>query len=277
MIYTYGIEVGAKLLSRGMLKPALRHLIIPVSYWRTTEFGLTMRYGDFRPTDTILDIGSPKLLSLYLAKTLGADVYSTDIDDYFFAEYQTLRRLEQLPTNRFHIGVEDGRKLQYQDEFFDKVFSVSVVEHIPDAGDSECLREIGRVLKPGGRCMLTVPFSPEPKDQYRNGTDFYWSSASNRAEDGSVFFQRRYSEETLRERLINPSGLQLRELLYVGERVLVQSDREFFEHLPPLTHPLVGPIQAPLARVLQTAPTSDWRSLKKPLCAFIMLEKTQVS
>jgi SAM-dependent methyltransferase len=277
MLYTYGLEVGAKLLSRGMVKPALRHIVIPVSYWRSTEFGLTMRYGDFRPTDTILDIGSPKLLSLYLAKTLGADVYSTDIDDYFFTEYQTLRQLERLSANRYHIGVEDGRKLGYDDAFFDKVFSVSVVEHIPDHGDSECLREIARVLKPGGRCMLTVPFSAEPKDQYRKGADFYWSSALSGTEDGSVFFQRRYSEAALHERLINPSGLQLKQLLYVGERVFTQSDREFFEHLPPLAHPLIGPVQAPLARVLQTQPTPSWRSLKKPLCAFVMLEKTQAS
>lgn len=277
MIYTYGLEVGVKLLSRGMVKPALRHLIIPVSYWRSTEFGLTMKYGDFRSTDTILDIGSPKLLSLYLAKTLGAEVHSTDIDDYFFAEYQTLRSLENLSAAKFHIGVEDGRKLGYPDASFEKVFSISVIEHIPDHGDSECLREITRVLKPGGRCMLTVPFSPESRDQYRKGADFYWSSASTSVEDGSAFFQRRYSERDLRERLIDPSGLALKQLLYVGERVFERSDREFFEHLPPLTHPLIGPVQAPLARVLQTAPTADWRTLKKPLCAFIMLEKTQAS
>lgn len=274
MIYTYGLEVGTKLLAHGKFIPGLKHLAIPVAYWRTTEFGLTMQYGEFRSSDVILDIGSPKLLSLYLAKTLGADVYSTDIDGYFIPEYQTLRQIERLSSDRFHVEIEDGRKLGYPDEFFDKVFSVSVVEHIPDEGDSACLREIGRVLKPGGRCMLTVPFGRAPKNQYRKASEFYWSNLSTTAEDGSVFFQRRYDEAALYGRLINPSGLSLKQLLFVGERVFEDSDREFIEHLPPFSEVLIGPAQATLARILQTPPTSDWRSLKKPLCAFIMLEKT---
>ena len=273
MIYTYGLEVGTKLLARGKIIPGLKHLVIPVAYWRTTEFGLTMRYGEFQRTDVILDIGSPKLLSLYLAKTLGADVYSTDIDGYFLPEYQPLREIEGLSPNRFHIEVEHGRELRYPDAFFDKVFSVAVVEHIPDDGDGACLREIGRVLKPGGRCMLTVPFGRTPKNQYRNASDFYWSNLSTKAEDGSVFFQRRYDETGLYERLIHPSGLSLKHLLFVGERVFEASDREFIEHLPPLTEVLLGPAQASLDRLLQTAPTTDWHSLKKPLCAFITLEK----
>lgn len=272
-MYSYGFSIGAKLLARGKVKPALRHLIIPVSYWRTTEFGLTMRYGEFTPEDRILDIGSPKLLALYLAKRLGADVYSTDIDDYFIPEYKELSDIEHLSPERFHVERQDGRSLTYPDTFFDKVFSVSVIEHIPDHGDSECMREIARVLKPGGRCLLTVPFSPQSSDQYRNGRDFYWSGASSQKDDGSVFFQRRYSEQDLHDRLIAPSGLSLRQALFVGERVFTDSSREFFERLPPLTHPLMGPIQAPLASLLQTAPCASWRDLKKPLCAFLVLVK----
>lgn len=273
MIYAYGFSVGSKLLAHGKMKPALRHLIIPVSYWRSTEFGLTVRYGDFKPEDRILDIGSPKLLSLYLAKTLGAEVYSTDIDGYFLPEYQQLRAIERLSPERYHVETQDGRQLTYPNNSFDKVFSVSVIEHIPDHGDSDCMREIARVLKPGGRCMLTVPFAPVSREQYRSGGAFYWSSSSEKAVDGSVFFQRRYSAQDLQDRLIAPSGLRIAQRLFVGERVFTTSDKEFFEHLPPLTHPLLGPIQAPLARVLQTPATSSWEELKKPLCAFLLLEK----
>lgn len=276
-MYTYGLKVGSQLLARGKVSPALRHIIIPVSYWRTTEFGLTLQYGQFAAGDRVLDIGSPKLLSLYLAKCLGADVYATDIDGYFLPEYQTLRDAEQLSPDRFHLETQDGRALTYADGFFDKVFSVSVIEHIPEHGDSDCMREIARVLAPGGRCTLTVPFAPLSRDQYRRGGDFYWSSASNKAADGSVFFQRRYSEEDLYERLVKPSGLILKKALYVGERVFTASDREFFEHLPPLTHPLLGPVQAPLAGLLQTKPTESWQALKKPLCAFLMLEKSRAA
>jgi SAM-dependent methyltransferase len=273
MIYAYGFSVGAQLLARGNVIPALRHLIQPVSYWRSTEYGLTMRYGDFKASDRVLDIGSPKLLSLYLAKTLGADIYSTDIDGYFMPEYRQLRDIEGLSPERFHVETQDGRNLTYPDNYFDKVYSISVIEHIPDHGDSECMREIGRVLKPGGRAMLTVPFGSVSQDQYRSGSSFYWSSVSTKSTDDSVFFQRKYTEQDLQERLIGPSGLRVAQRLFVGERVFTNSDKEFFEHLPSLTHPLIGPIQAPLARVLQTPATASAKALKKPLCAFLMLEK----
>jgi cyclopropane fatty-acyl-phospholipid synthase-like methyltransferase len=218
MFYTYGVKVGAELMTQGQVKAALRHLIIPVSYWRSVEFSLVYGQADFQPSDRILDIGSPKLLSLYLAKKLGAEVYSTDIDGYFVKEYTTLRRLERISPEKYHVEVEDGRKLSFDDESFDKVFAVSVVEHIPDHGDADCLREVGRVLRPGGRCLLTVPFSPQSANQYRSRGSFYWSSSSTESADGSVFFQRRYSEQDLHERLIEPSGLRLRTLSFVGEK-----------------------------------------------------------
>ncbi|HEY4149912.1 MAG TPA: methyltransferase domain-containing protein [Chitinophagaceae bacterium] len=50
----------------------------------------------------------------------------------------------------------DGKTLPFGDNHFDAVFCGEVVEHIfnPD----EILPEIVRVMKPGGRLLLTVPF-----------------------------------------------------------------------------------------------------------------------
>ncbi len=273
MFYTYGMKVGAELMARGQVKPALRRLIMPVSYWRALEFRMVYDNADFRPSDRILDIGSPKLLSLYIAKKLGAEVYSTDIDGYFVKEYTALRSAERLSPEKFHVEVEDGRKLSFADDYFDKVYSVSVIEHIPEHGDSECLREIGRVLRPGGLCLLTVPFAPQSQDQYRPAKSFYWSSASTTAADGSVFFQRRYSEQDLYDRLITPSGLRVKKLLFAGEKVFEDSDRELLEHLPPFTDVLLGPVQTLMARMLLRPPVEDWHTLRKPLCAFLCLEK----
>lgn len=273
MFYSYGLKVGAELMAHGQVKPALRHLLIPMGYWRTAEFGVVCDHADFGPGDQILDIGSTKLLSLYLAKKLGADVYSTDIDAYFLKEYTLLRQLEHLSPDKFHVAVEDGRSLSYADQSFDKVFAISVIEHIPDHGDSECMREVARVLRPGGRALVTVPFSPESCDQYRSGSSFYWSSASTAGADGSVFFQRRYSEQDVHERLIAPSGLRVANLLFVGEKGLKHSDREIFEYLPFAMHIALGPVQALMAKMFITPPVADWRTLSKPRFAFLCLEK----
>jgi SAM-dependent methyltransferase len=63
----------------------------------------------------------------------------------------------------------DGTTLPFNDEYFDSVFSSEVFEHI--ANINEILKEINRVMKPGGKLLATTPFVwPEhevPYDNYR--------------------------------------------------------------------------------------------------------------
>ena len=269
MLYTYGLKVGAKLATRGKWNAGLRYLVRPVNYWRAIEYQLIYDAARFTAADRVLDIGSPKLLALYLAKVVGAEVWSTDIDDYFLETHTLAAELEGIPESRLHAQVEDGRRLTFEDAFFDKVYSLSVLEHIPGDGDSECAHEIGRVLKPGGRGFLTVPFSPVSRIDHIKDTGVYWTEHSERTADGEVFYQRRYSEDDLHRRLIAPSGLVLNRLAYVGEKVMTRSSRELSDYLPAVT----GPVQPLLSKLLHTRPVDSWRELAKPLCAFIVLER----
>ncbi|MBF6590709.1 MAG: class I SAM-dependent methyltransferase [Ktedonobacterales bacterium] len=269
MFSTYGMRLGVKLLARGRVKRGLRYLAVPVNYWRGVEYRLVYEAGEFTAGDRVLDVGSPKLLALYLAKHVGAEVHATDIEPYFIEEYRFLSKIEGIPPLRFHPQVEDGRHLSFAAESFTRVYAISVVEHIPDDGDSACLREIARVLAPGGRCLLTVPFSPVSKVEYKHARDFYWSGASAPREGTASFYQRRYSEEDLHIRLIEPSGLRLRQLRYVGERVLTHSPHEFCEYLPLY----LGPVHPLASLLVHTRPSTSWRALKKPLCALVVLEK----
>jgi SAM-dependent methyltransferase len=274
--YTYALQIGAKELVHGDYKHAIRHLLVPVPYWRLVEFRLVRDSGDFKGSDRILDIGSPKLLSIYLAKTLGAEVYATDIDDYFMGEYNLLQTLEGIPPDRFHVQVEDGRRLSFADGYFSKVFAVSVLEHIPDDGDAECAREIGRVLAPGGRCLLTVPFSPASRTIYKDANQIYWAKPNgdeSADKHQAIFFQRRYSESDLYDRLIHPSGLRLRQLQFVGERVLSHSSKEVFEYVPFYAMVMTGLAHPLLSRLFHTTPATSWQELSKPLCALVVLEK----
>lgn len=268
MLYTYGLKVGSKLLRKDP-KAGLRHLVRPVNYWRTVEYRLICDAAQFEAGDRILDIGSPKLLSVYLAKVVGAEVYSTDIDDYFLETQSLVAQVEQVPPERLHLQVEDGRHLSFGDASFNKVYSLSVLEHIPNHGDTECIREIARVLSPGGRCFLTVPFWPSGRTDSIKDKGVYWTKHSVSSGDGQVFYQRRYSERELFERLITPSGLEIEQLTYVGEKVMKRSERELSDYLPAVT----GPVQPLLSRLLHTAPATSWHALDKPLCALIVLAK----
>jgi SAM-dependent methyltransferase len=267
-LYAYGLRLGTHCLKDRRWKRGLKFLVQPIPYWRSLEYRLVWKHADFNRDDRILDIGSPKLLSIYLAERVGAEVFSTDIDPYFIDDYQSLRRMRKIPPDRLRIEVQDGRALTYPDNSFSKVYAISVIEHIPDGGDAECLEEIGRVLRPGGTCLITVPFWPTSKDVYRP-PNFYWTGASTTREDGQVFFQRRYSLRDLNERLIRPSGLAVTSLQFVGEHLMIHSKREVSEMLTPFTAPL-DPL---VSRVVHTKAVDSPELLEKPLCAFLALTK----
>jgi len=264
----YGFSLGVSLARRGHLRTALSYLIKPVNYWRTLEYEQTCVEADFAAGQKILDIGSPKLLALWLAETVGAEVWSTDIHPYFLEGSARACGARGIPIERLHLETQDGRKLTYADSSFDRVYSISVIEHILADGDSTCVKEIARVLRPGGRVVITVPFSPTSRDDHRRG-NYYWAEAAAGDVVPGAFYERRYSEDDVRRRLIDPSGLRLRALRYVGETAPLPAGCQLADFLPNLS----GPVQPLLSRLFHTTPTDDWRSLKKPLCVVLTLEK----
>src|SRR5262249_7563489 len=149
----------------------------------------------------------------------------------FVEKCKYVRSMEGITPSKLHVQVEDGRKLYFKDSFFNKVYSISVLEHIPEQGDTECIKEIARILAPGGRCLITVPFMPSSRTEYLDSKGVYWADHSAKSGNDKVFYQRRYSEEDLFARLIDPSGLTLRKLKYVGENVVLNSEREISDYL----------------------------------------------
>jgi len=59
---------------------------------------------------------------------------------------------------RFASVAADGCALPFDDAAFDMILSFHVLEHIPD--DAAAMRELRRVLKPGGMLILQVPRRP---------------------------------------------------------------------------------------------------------------------
>jgi len=55
------------------------------------------------------------------------------------------------------IKKEDATNLSYPDNHFDMVIANHILEHIPD--DRRAMKELFRILKPGGQAILQVPYS----------------------------------------------------------------------------------------------------------------------
>lgn len=72
---------------------------------------------------------------------------------------------EQPSRDRLHWIVGDAQALAHRDGSFDTVISCETIEHLPDP--RAALREFARVLKPGGRLLLTTPNYMGPMGLYR--------------------------------------------------------------------------------------------------------------
>jgi ubiquinone/menaquinone biosynthesis C-methylase UbiE len=266
-IYMFAYRVAVLSLDRKHAADVLRLLIEPCNYWRNVEVPAVINHLRIQPGQKVLDIGSPKLPSLFIWKCLGAEVYATDIFPYFFEEYSHYSRClcGSKVWAEYHIEQQDARELRHPSNFFDSVYAISVLEHIENDGDSKAIGEIARVLKPGGLCCLTVPFA----DRYRESTiDFevyYQKPVSGRP----VFHERHYDSDSLQHRLVGPSGLSQTAVEFYGERQFPYE--RYYNALPHLAKIALAPA-GPLFSKLCLSRT-DSEGPPAPKMALIELRK----
>jgi SAM-dependent methyltransferase len=133
---------------------------------------LTVDYDrlDVRPGMTVLDLGCGEGRHAFEAYRRGADVVAVD---WGVSEVETTKRWLAAIAEAGEAGrADDGTPARYEvvrgdllhlpfpDASVDRVMASEVLEHIPD--DVTAMAEIFRVLKPGGRAVVTVPrYGPE--------------------------------------------------------------------------------------------------------------------
>ena len=216
-VWGAGLRIGLSTLPAEPLL-GLKRLALPVGYWRTAEFAYAISHLPAVSGSCLLDLGSPKDLAAMLARQRGNEVVATDILREPVAlsnRYAEAQGLVKKPApGAVRPALVDGRQLAFKDGTFDAAFSISVLEHVPEGGDSIAIHEMIRVVKPGGRVVVTVPYSLVYRETFVEGNVY----ERQRVGDESVFFERHYDALSLRDRLFDPSGGEVIDLEVWGEK-----------------------------------------------------------
>jgi SAM-dependent methyltransferase len=189
-----GFAPGFRVAASAVLQPINSYTRFPEYYFMEREVAvLAESRSTDRPPLRVLDVGSPKLFGFILARRYGIDLTMTDINpsnlDPYIPMWNPLRR-GALGRARFEI--RDARRLSDPDGSFDFVYAMSVLEHVEGPqGDAAAVREMVRVLKPGGRLALSVPFGPVFQEQRTGRGEL-------------LFFQRVYDPYSIEKRLREP-------------------------------------------------------------------------
>ena len=127
------------------------------------EFQRVVSGSQLGPNDSILDLGCGKgfqtqVLARSCRSAVGLDVSEKQIEQArFFLRHSYVEKKVKFIAGR----LEDVR---LPSESFDRVFSFCVLEHIPNL--DQVLRELARVLKPGGELHASVDALTSIKDEH---------------------------------------------------------------------------------------------------------------
>ncbi|MEC4806233.1 MAG: methyltransferase domain-containing protein [Jaaginema sp. PMC 1079.18] len=188
----------------------------PVNNVRYFEFDFCYHSVSWSKIQSYLDVSSPRLFFLYLLKKyphLESELINLDTRD--LAETQQYLKFLTSPA-KINLAAYDATQLPYADESFDIITSISVIEHIPNQGDSQAVRELWRVLKPGGKLLLTVPCLKNYYEEWRSTDSYNLGTVQN--QEKLYFFQRFYDFKNLEDRIINIVGKEPSYRQYFGEK-----------------------------------------------------------
>lgn len=193
----YGFKAGWQLLFKAKLSPKL--LLNPVSIVRYFEFDFVNEFAQLKDGIKILDVSSPYLFGFYQSNRFSLEYFYTNPDA---TDLQNVNSLSERLTFRSNYKTEQLNvlNLPYPDKYFDRIFSISVIEHIPDNQDTLAMQKLWQVLKPDGIFIFTIPVKKTFDIEYRDKDEY---NLNRDIKADKYFFQRIYNKAKIEERLLS--------------------------------------------------------------------------
>lgn len=197
----------------------LRRTVNDFSLWRLIEYPTATRMLDLHRGERVLDIGSGTSSYPWMLARQGAAVVIAELDEERVRWQRERSRNLGNASGQVWPVVADATALPFRDGSFDRVSAISSIEHIPD--DRSVGREIARVLRPGGRAVISVPYTFRERTSFFRGIRDFRQVGRNefvRARDGGLV--RFYTDEDVEERFGRPVGCQIVRRTYFGRKIL---------------------------------------------------------
>jgi cyclopropane fatty-acyl-phospholipid synthase-like methyltransferase len=171
---------------------------------RYGEYKFLLEQLSFSPTDTVLDLGCEANIFMLFLASRGLKIIGVDIDPLAGVSLLEKQAMVEKASNQklaVTFQVEDATALTIEANSVDKVIAVSSIEHMfseKGHGDYLALAGIERVLKLGGKAVVTLPMS--------NGNPFHESPTGDA---GFGYSYRLYTPEALQERIFDHANLKI--------------------------------------------------------------------
>lgn len=249
-----------------------------LAYHKCREIILTTQCLPAQSNAKVLDIGTGhNPLVLYWAM-LGYPVTALDGSLYGYAHLSNVMRTMMNDGHdiQFEYLAGDACRMPIRDDVYDYVTAICAIEHIPDDGDIVCMKEICRVLKPGGKAVVTVETSGHYAENwmivpYERGYQSGKESADQPDKKWQEVFCRNYRLHEMEERLGNSAQWDIVDIgFYDDFNLPIRSWMDPLKHtvLPKLLQPFV-----PLLSVLFYRKRSFSPQLTSSSIGYIILQK----
>lgn len=131
--------------------------------------GTIVERSGITPGMTVMELGCGSgAYTTFMARAVGelGKLYAVDIQPAMLRQLECkLDKAENQDIKNVELKEASAYELPFTDDFFDLAYMVTVLMEIPDKG--RALREVRRVLKPGGILAVTEYF-PDPDYPFRS-------------------------------------------------------------------------------------------------------------
>jgi ubiquinone/menaquinone biosynthesis C-methylase UbiE len=188
------------------------------SLWRLIEYPKMTDYLQLQCGDLVLDIGSGTSSYPLMLTREGVDVVVVELDGER-VRWQRDKAEAKRGAGRLLAVVGDASRLPLRDGSFERVTSISAIEHMDD--DVAVGSEIARVLAPGGVGAISVPYTRTERSGFFEGLKPFQKVGRNEfRQEGKGTLVRFYTDGDVEQRFGEGVGCRVTRRSFFGRKLL---------------------------------------------------------